>query len=172
MELVNKSDLQYDGGYLLLFGSIVAIDREIIRQYNKVERLLQIAKFKADNKEPLPTNKKSFEFVSEHYVPAEISAETPLLDQKIKDGIAMVEELKLDTLSKAIQKYINEELPQLWEFINADRVLVDEDPKESIGWWRIDAKTLGNILQITPDDLVTAMSDIMENLGHDLCGVL
>lgn len=171
MELVNKSNLQYDSGYLLLFGSIVAIDREIIRQYNKVEHLLQIAKFKADNKEPLPTNKKSFEFVSEHYVPAEISAETPLLDQKIKDGIAMVEELKLDTLSKAIQKYINEELPQLWEFINADRVLVDEDPRDALVW-RIDAKTLGNILQITPNDLVTAMGDIMENLGHDLCGVL
>lgn len=171
MELVNKSNLQYDSGYMLLFGSIVAIDREVVRQYNKVERLLQLAKFKADNKEPLPTNKKPYEFTSEHYVPAEISAETPLLDQKIKDGIAMVEELKLDTISKAIQKYINEELPQLWEFINADRVLVDEDPRDALVW-RIDAKTLGNILQITPDDLVTAMSDIMENLGHDLCGVL
>jgi predicted membrane-bound dolichyl-phosphate-mannose-protein mannosyltransferase len=171
MELINKSDLQYDSGYMLLFGSIVAIDREVVRQYNKVERLLQIAKFKADNKEPLPTNKKPYEFVSEHYVPAEISAETPLLDQKVKEGIAMVEELKLDTLSKAIQKYINEELPQLWEFINADRVLVDDNPRDALVW-RIDAKTLGNILQITPDDLVTAMSDIMENLGHDLCGVL
>lgn len=171
MELVNKSNLQYDSGYMLLFGSIVAIDREVVRQYNKVERLLQIAKFKADNKQPLPTDKKPYEFVSEHYVPAEISAETPLLDQKIKDGIAMVEELKLDSISKAIQKYINEELPQLWEFINADRVLVDEDPRDALVW-RIDAKTLGNILQITPDDLVTAMSDIMENLGYDLCGVL
>lgn len=171
MELVNKSDLQYDSGYMLFFGSIVAIDREIVRQYNKVERLLQKAKFKADNNIQLPTNEKPFEFVSEHYVSAEISAETPLLDQKIKDGIALVEELKLDSISKAIQKYINEELPQLWEFINADRVLVDENPRDTLVW-RIDAKTLGNILQITPDDLVTAMSDIMENLGHDLCGVL
>ena len=171
MELVNKSNLQYDSGYMLLFGSIVAIDREVVRQYNKVERLLQIAKFKADNKEPLPTNKKPYEFVSEHYVPAEISAETPLLDQKIRDGIALVEELKLDSIGKAIQKYINEELPQLWEFINADRVLVDDNPRDALVW-RIDAKTLGNILEITPEDLVTAMSDIMENLGHDLCGVL
>ena len=93
---------------------------------------------------------------------------TPLLDEKVKEGVQLLDELKEKSLCEQTEKIINEKFSDLAEWINAERVLVSVNPE--INPNRIDAPVLESILDFWQADLIYAVRKCVEfGIFTDLC---
>lgn len=147
MKFMNKEKLTYKNGYLInQKGKIVMPDYDVVHQFNKLEVKFQRALYlKAQPKAVAAPSMKGWEKVSEHDVDVEdmFFAETPTLDKKIEESIALMDDIdaanKVDKLQVIAAGY-----PKVIEFINSKEIIVYDDNE-----YRFDMATLGNPLEFT-----------------------
>lgn len=147
MKFMKKEKLTYKNGYLINEkGKIVMPDYDVVYQFNKLEVEFQRALYlKAQPKAVAAPSMEGWEKVSEHDVDVEdmFFAETPTLDKKIEESIALMDDIdaanKVDKLQVIAAGY-----PKVIEFINSKEIIVYDDNE-----YRFDLATLGNPLEFT-----------------------
>ena len=167
MELVYKEQLAYQDGYLVKDQKIVDIGWNIVSQYNLLDHALQRANYNEKNMPSPIEEPEPFVMESEHSEPIAVYPMTPLLDEKVKEGVQLLDELKEKSLCEQTGKIINEKFRDLAEWINAERVLVSVDPDTAPK--RIDAPMLESILDFCQVDLIYAVRKCAEyGVFHDV----
>ena len=99
---------------------------------------------------------EGWEKVSEHDVDVEnmFFAETPTLDKKIEESIALMDDI--DTANKVDKlRAISAGYPKVIEFINSKEIIVCDDNE-----YRFDLATLGNPLEFTVEKFRRVVSII------------
>lgn len=147
MKFMKKDMLVYKNGYLMnKKGKIVMPDYDVVYKFNNLEEEFQKALYlKAQPKAVSAPSMEGWEKVSEHDVDVEdmFFAETPTLDKKIEESIALMDDIdaanKVDKLQAIAAEY-----PEVIEFINSKEIIVYED-----SGYRFDMATLGNPLEFT-----------------------
>ena len=158
MKFMKKEKLAYKNGYLINEkGKIVMPDCDVVYQFNNLEWEFQRAMYlKAQPKAVAAPSMKGWEKVSEHDVDVEdmFFAETPTLDKKIEESIALMDDIdaanKVDKL-----RAISVRFPKVIEFINSKEIIVYEDNE-----YRFDLATLGNPLEFTVEKFRRVVSVI------------
>lgn len=158
MKFMKKEKLTYKNGYLINEkGKIVMPDYDVVYQFNNLEEEFQKAMYlKAQPKAVAAPSMEGWEKVSEHEVDVEdmFFAETPTLDKKIEESIALMDDIdvanKVDKLRAISAGY-----PKVIEFINSREIIVYEDNE-----YRFDMATLGNPLEFTVEKFRKVVSII------------
>lgn len=158
MKFMKKEKLTYKNGYLINEkGKIVMPDCDVVYQFNSLEVEFQRAMYlKAQPKAMAAPSMEGWEKVSEHDVDVEdmFFAETPTLDKKIEESIALMDDIdaanKVDKLRAVSARH-----PKVIEFINSKEIIVYEDNE-----YRFDLATLGNPLEFTVEKFRRVVSVI------------
>lgn len=142
----SKSDLTFKSGYVVnADGDVVALPKGVARQLNEIEEIVQKAKWVNEHEAP---EAEPEEFVRKSaFKPAPvITANTPLLDQKVEEAVRLHEEiegkLRADTLNEIIKSF-----KEAFAFCDED------DFVEGGEVVRLDLPTLGDPLKLTAYDL-------------------
>jgi hypothetical protein len=158
MKFMKKEKLVYKNGYLMNEkGKIVMPDYDVVYQFNNLEEEFQRALYlKAQPKAVAAPSMEGWEKVSERDVDVEdmFFAETPTLDKKIKESIALMDDIdaanKVDKLQAIAAEY-----PKVIEFINSKEIIVYDDRE-----YRFDLAMLGNPLEFTVEKFRRVVSVI------------
>ena len=158
MKFMKKEKLVYKNGYLInQKGKIVMPDYDVVYQFNDLEEEFQKALYlKAQPKAVAAPSMEGWEKISEHDVDVEdmFFAETPTLDKKIEESIALMDDIdaanKVDKLQAIAAEY-----PKVIEFINSKEIIVYEDCG-----YLFDMATLGNPLEFTVEKFRKVVSVI------------
>ena len=158
MKFMKKEKLTYKNGYLINEkGKVVMPDYDVVYQFNNLEVEFQRALYlKAQPKAVAAPSMEGWKKVSEHDVDVEdmFFAETPTLDKKIEESIALMDDIdaanKVDKLRAISAGY-----PKVIEFINSKEIIVYEDNE-----YRFDLATLGNPLEFTVEKFRRVVSVI------------
>lgn len=155
MKMYNKSDLKLVNGLLVNSdGDIVAPDAKVVKQANELETILQKAVYLSSQPEPTPMpSLDGFTRMSiDDGKVSKFSADTPLLDMEAKKSMWMMDEL--DDMKTA--KQANEMLDHFKELISfvSDEHVIDLGVDVN----KFDTPTLGNILELGVDDVVSVVA--------------
>lgn len=158
MKFMKKEKLTYKNGYLVnKKGKIVMPSYDVVYQFNNLEWEFQRALYlKAQPKAVASPSMEGWKKVSEHDVDVEdmFFAETPTLDKKIEESIALMDDIdaanKVDKL-----RAISARHPKVIEFINSKEIVVYEDDK-----CQFDLAMLGNPLEFTVEKFRKVVSVI------------
>lgn len=161
MKLMSKNDLHVEDGYILTEkDEVVLVDQEIIRLYNELD--LEFQKGMYLNAQPKATpmlTLDEFTPVSEFPQSIEVEVSTPMLDEKVRDSIQMMEELEKVQRGKEVEKDLDRYHP-LISWADRDKVIIHDDCHLL---HRVDApflKEYGGILKITPANIFEVISKI------------
>lgn len=153
MKRVLKSNLQFDNGYILDGDEIIALPSGVRGQLMALEELVEHAAHeKKLNGKPEIEDVKPFK-PSSIDVEARIKVNTPLLDKKEAEGRALMQEVKLQSL----EKKINRELADIQLLINwadDDYVIIDERCLP-FGEVKMCLPMIGDPLKLTVEDIVS-----------------
>lgn len=158
MKIYEKKNLKVVGGWIVdETGEVVAIDAEVVRQWNWLETAVQKARFVKDNGLDEPEEKRvtidGFVRTSEHRaVVPKMTVETPALDERTQLALRVADELD----RKARADRFNElagGLDALFEFVESPTVLAGGH-----GPMRLDSPSLGSILEADPDMVAAALA--------------
>lgn len=158
MKFMKKDKLVYKNGYLMNEkGKIVMPDYDVMYQFNNLEEEFQRALYlKAQPKAVAAPSMEGWKKVSEHDVDVEdmFFAETPTLDKKIEESIALMDDIdaanKVDKLQAIAAEY-----PKVIEFINSKEIIVYDGNE-----YQFDMATLGNPLEFTVEKFRRVVSVI------------
>lgn len=158
MKFMKKDKLVYKNGYLInKNGKILMPSYDVVYQFNNLEEEFQRALYlKAQPKAVAAPSMEGWEKVSEHDVDVEdmFFAETPTLDKKIEESIALMDDIdaanKVDKL-----RAISARHPKVIEFINSKEIIVYEDNE-----YQFDLAMLGNPLEFTVEKFRKVVSVI------------
>lgn len=156
MKLYEKSGLSLlDGLFVAADGTIVSPDPIVVNQANELETLVQEAAYlmKQPNAAPAPSlsgfeRKSVFKIKKEYFI-----AETPILDKKANEAMALMNELDDATRVADINKHI-QHFADLVRFACTDRIVCFEDDDCD----RFDTPVLG-------DPLKLSVSDVIDNIA-------
>ena len=147
-----KSQLTFESGYVVnADGDVVALPPCVADQLNEIETTIQKAAWLSEQPEECKgPDPSEFERQSCFGKVPEIVVETPLLDKKVKESVALEKEMYAASCAAELNKlivgfkeafaFVSEE-----SFVEGDRVV------------RLDLPTLGDPLKLTADGLAAAM---------------
>lgn len=165
IKFVKKNKLQYRNGLIVdKKGRVVALDDAIVDQLNMLEtKVQQHAYIKAQPEATPVPSLDGFKRESIHDNSGiEVAAiDTPIMDKRIEEGLAFAKEAERTYKADEANRIINQHLKSLVEFVINDEVLVDCDAGYA---HEIDTPTLGNPLELTDGDIVSA---VLFTLGVD-----
>lgn len=169
MKFVKKSDLEFDSGYLVHKGKIVAIDPAIVKQCNAFDLMVQKAEWIEANRIETKAA-EPFERKSMYEKPMRFKAETPIADKKAEETVAWLKE-KEDVETASRGNTIVEIFEEFVRFVVDGKVLlVDAEPV------RFDCPVLGDPLAVTEEqvsELIVKHADaIMEEAVGDAAEML
>lgn len=151
MKIYKKKDLAYKNGYLVKGDKIVTVDNDIIDLLNKLDVDIQRHEWEADRKAQSEYIGKmvddEFTAKSEYTRPV-ISVETPTIDGKVKEAMAVIEEMEAQTAADEINKRLIGMRPVV-QFVQEDFVV----PVDQYSQHRFDLPTIGNPLEIDLEKL-------------------
>lgn len=157
MKMYAKSALtNIDGMLVADSGDVVSVDHKIVDQANKLDTMLQEAKYLADQPKasPMPTlegfKRKSVK--DDLLEGAKFEADTELLDLEAKKTMMMMEEMDDVALTEKANGLLSQ-FAELLAFVAADRVFdygVEVIP--------FDTPELGDVLELTKDDVINAVA--------------
>lgn len=162
MKLVSKSELHIEDGYILdKKDNVLAIDDNIVRLFNELDSELQKALYLQSQPKatPMPTL-DGFEEESELSSPIEFHVSTPVLDNRIQESMALMDELDKLKHGKAIEKDLDHYRPII-NWADKDKILVVANT------YGVDIvvdtpffKDYGGILKMTPEEIIQVISII------------
>lgn len=157
MKMYAKEELEYKNGYLVnKENEVVAVDNEVVDLFNKLETDLQRSYWeKSQPKIELPVAGKFNRQSERGNVFAHIEAETPKLDKKIDEAIALMAELDDIEVSEKSNEYLKGLVP-IQLFITDNMIIACEQGVPH----RFDLPVVGNPLELTSKklaDLVLGM---------------
>lgn len=159
MKLYEKSNLSlFDGMLVAADGTIVVPDSEVVNQANELETLIQEAVYlmKQPDAAPAPSlsgfERKSVFKVKKEY----FTAETPELDKKANEAMALMDELDDASRATDINNHI-QHFADLVRFAGADRIVCFEDNACSN---RFDTPVLGDPLKLSVNDVIDKIAFI------------
>lgn len=166
MKMYKKSDLAIvDNRVVTKDMEVVAVDDQVIWQANRLETMLQQAKYLAAQPEatPVPTLDGFVRKSTDDDVKGMFKAHTPTLDQRVAETMAMMDELD----DAAVADKANDlllEFKELLKFVKSEYVM-------DCGICRgtFDTPMLGSPLEMTEGTIVDAVATIcgMERNEHD-----
>lgn len=152
-KFMRKDKLNYKNGYLVnKKNKVCQPDPVIVHQLNSLDRLCQYADKVFTNGVATKiisdvVNEDDFEFESEHANYIKVSADTPLLNEKIENTKAIMKEIdekeKADTISELIDMY-----KEAVEFITNDSFIVSNATA------RFDLPFIGDPIDVDTDILI------------------
>lgn len=158
MKIHEKKNLKMVGGWVVdEAGEVVAIDCEVVRQWNWLETAVQKARFVKDHGLDEPEEKRvsieDFVRMSEHKVAIPVgTAETPALDERTQLALRVADELEQKAKADRFNE-ISSELEALFAFVQSATVVAGGcDPM------RLDSPTLGSILEADLETVSKALA--------------
>lgn len=149
MKMINKSECEYKGGYIVHNGEVVCVDNEVVDLFNKLELDVQRAQFEATNKPQCFEPVGEFKSKSEHgAVFPVISADTPELDAAAEKAMKIMDELDAVVDASKINEYFDD-IYDLFLFVNEEFIVSGEQETQH----RFDLPTIGSPLELSKEDL-------------------
>jgi len=166
MKYVKKSKLDFEDGYILYKGDVVAIDPVVVEQLNHFENVVQ--QFMYVRKQPKYQPEPSLDGwhkKSAIKLRPVISATTPILDAEIEKAKMIMAELDSVSNASAINDAFDR-YAELIQWLRSKKVVVYTNPSRLPE--QIDTYEIGNPLEISADDF-TKMITYMETgeIPHD-----
>lgn len=160
-KMYKKSDLKFVDGYVLTEEhEVVALPSGIAEQINDLETFLQEMGYLSEQPEPTPApSLEGFERESIVKTP-HIEVKTPELDKVEERNRRVLEELRdreaTDAVNRVLDKYADTLVFLRGErFVEGDKVV------------RVDTPIIGNILEITGDEMVNLIARYSGLYGDD-----
>ena len=159
MKMINKSECEYKGGYIVCNGEVVCIDNEIVDLLNKLDTDVQRAQWEATNHPTVAmTPVEEFSPESEHgAIYPVISASTPELDKMVENSLKIMEEIDSVHDTSLANEYIEGILPII-QFVNDDFIVSGEQATQH----RFDLPVIGNPLELDKDAVVSFVVSMFE----------
>lgn len=154
VKYMKKSKLQMiDGMICNKKGEVLGINPKYAELFNQLETEIQEKLYldKQPEAQPMPSL-DGFERKHAHgnvAIPTIEVAETPVIDKRIKEAMAFVDEIEAQhTADEANKKY--EDYALLFQFVENESILVNTDLIET---YEIDTPFIGNVLTLDKEDL-------------------
>ncbi len=158
MKMYNKSNLTFNGSFIIAPNrEIVAVDPSIVAQANQLETLKQKAEYLAAQPEatPMPTLDGFKRKSVRDSALSEFEVKTPIIDMKIAEGVALMDEID-DMQTAEVANRMLADYIELLEFVDSDYV-IDHNSDHVM---RFDTPTLGNVLELTKQDIVDTVATL------------
>jgi len=157
MKTYKKSKLVYKNGYIMTAkGKIVSVDNRIVMLANQLELDHQKAEYESNIECACEACAcEEFEPKSEFKRPV-IEAKTPVLDKKVEESIALMDDLDRVQAANKVNSYLDK-IDDLIQFAREDFVVDTKQDKQ----YRFDLPTLGNPLEWTGDKVVEFAVDLV-----------
>lgn len=158
MKVYKKKDCTYEDGYILdKKGNTLAVDHVIVGKLNNLELLLQEKAYL--NMQPEGRPAPSLEgFVFDDGLDddgIEFVVDTPLLDEKVKAGVALAKEIDKATDFKEMQE-IADQLEDVCSWCSKKKFFADKHGEPV----RFRLSVLGNPLELKREDIAKAIAYI------------
>lgn len=119
MKLRNKSKLVWNNGYITTKkGKLVALPDKVQNELDLLE--VMIEKNFHEQEQPKPAAPKPFKRLGLELPLAPVKIETPLLDQKIEESMALMEEIDEANTAKKLVEITKDAFPNLARFVAED----------------------------------------------------
>lgn len=119
MKLRSKSKLVWDNGYITTKkGKLVALPDAVQDELDMLE--VKVERNFHEQEQPKPAEPKPFKRLGLELPLAPIEVETPLLDQKIQDSMALMEEIDEASRARQVVETIEKDYPNLARFVAED----------------------------------------------------
>lgn len=149
MKMINKSECEYKGGYIVHNGEVVCVDNKVVDLFNKLELDVQRAQFEATNKPQCFEPVDEFVAKSEHgAIYPKISANTPELDAAAEKALKIMDEIDAIADAEKVNEYFLS-IDKLFEFVSDEFIVSGEQEAQH----RFDLPTIGNPLKLSKEDL-------------------
>jgi hypothetical protein len=160
-KIVNKDQVQLIDGYFVHDGEIVSLPWAVCRQAQELDLMVQEFRYikaqPAYSPEPSLEGFKRKSMLSElpkidiHKIP------TPTIDEAIVTSMKFMDEIDLFNDAKKVNETI-ERFGELVRFCDSDHVVIAQ-----CGDVRVDTPILGNLLELSMDDVMGFISEICES---------
>lgn len=150
-KIIKKSELTFVDGMLVKGDDVICIDPVIIHQANRLETLAQKTAYLMAQPDysPVPSlDGFEREYAADQRI-GKFVVETPTLDAKAKEAMAIMDELDDATVAQQANSLL-ENYRELYEFASCDYVIGSTDSVNAI---KFDLPTIGNPLDITINDI-------------------
>lgn len=156
MKIYKKKDLAFKRGVFVVdaTGDVVMPSVEVILQANALETAVQEAKYENSLPKMDVSDTKPFKRKSAFDVEDAFTAETPTFDKAIEETIAIMDEIDDKEAADKMNDMLKR-LDKLLDFVENDDVICTEVTVN-----KFDTPVLGDPLQWTRDDLLTAIVTI------------
>ena len=162
---ISKKECEYKKGFVTRNNEIIGLPVDVVFQLRRLEGAFQRARYLATQPAGRPApSLDGFEFESEHKVdvPWIEHVDTPALDAKIDESLALISELEKMHMVGQVNQY-RSSFRNLFEFVGNDEFIEASEPM------RLDLATIGNPLTLTTDMLV-GICDYIADVAEDLIG--
>ena len=149
MKMINKSECEYKGGYIVYNDKVMCINNKVVDLFNKLDVDVQHAQFEATNKPKCFEPVDEFVAKSEHgAIYPKISANTPELDAAAEKALKIMDEIDAIADAEKVNEYFLS-IDELFEFVSQDFIVSGDQPTQH----RFDLPTIGNPLKLSKEDL-------------------
>lgn len=122
MKLRDKSKLVWSNGYITTKkGKLVALPDAVQDELDMLE--VKVEKNLHEQEQPKPAKPKPFKRLGLELPLAPIKVETPLLDQKVQDSMALMEEIDEANMARQIVETTEKDYPNLARFVAEDEFI-------------------------------------------------
>ena len=157
MKVIFKDNCYYEKGYVIQHDEVVGLPLAVSLQLNRLEGMLQRARYlnAQPQYQPVPSL-DGFKKESERpEYPIDIRLDTPVLDDKIEESLAICHEIKMMHEGAGFAE-LAKTFNDLFEFVNDDSFIEYKVPV------RLDLPTVGDPLKLDEEKLIGYLREIYD----------
>lgn len=122
MKLRNKSKLVWNNGYITTKkGKLVALPNNVLDELDMLE--VKAEQNLHELKQPQPVEPEPFTRLGLELPFAPLKVETPLLDQKVEESMALMEEIDEANTAEKVTEIVKRDYPNLARFVAEDEFI-------------------------------------------------
>lgn len=122
MKLRNKTKLVWNNGYITTKkGKLVALPDNVQDELDMLE--VKVEQNFHEQEQPKPVEPKPFKRLGLELPLAPIKIETPLLDQKVEESMALMEEIDEASTAEKLTEIVKRDYPNLARFVAEDEFI-------------------------------------------------
>lgn len=161
MKVFTKDELTLtEGLFTTPDNTVVSISPAVICQANALDYEVQKTKYLMAQPKATPApSLKGFKPKSDLKAKVLVKAKTPNLDKKIEETMAIMRDIDKDQVARKLDEAV-QEFSALIRFTQTDKVICSEEAAADV----LDTPELGNILELTDQDIVKAISLVVNGI--------